>query len=185
MYSYCKFFAYPINIRKSNPKLAKCILTQLGGPYGELGAALRYLSQRYTMPDERGRTLLSDIGSEELMHVDMICTLVRQLTKNCSLEELTNAGLSCNYATHGEGIFPADCQGIPFSTDGIGVTGCYKADLMEDMAAEEKARVTYEHLINLSDDNDVTEVLLYLRQREVVHYNRFKELLDYYNRKYK
>lgn len=185
MYSYCKFHPYPINIRRKNPKLAKCIMTQLGGPYGELGAALRYLSQRFTMPDERGRTLLADIGTEELGHVDMIFTLIYQLTKDCSVKELEEAGLSCNYAAHGRGIFPSDCTGVPFSTANIGVTGSYKADLAEDMAAEEKARVAYEHLIDLSDDEDVTNVLLYLRQREVVHYNRFKELLNIYCKEFK
>ncbi len=185
MFSYCKFNPYPINITKKDPKMAKCIMTQLGGPYGELGAALRYLSQRYTMPDERGRTLLGDIGSEELGHVDMIATMVSQLTKDCSPKELLEAGLGCDYATHGKGIFPSDCAGVPFSTGGIGVTGSFQADLAEDMAAEEKARVTYEHLIDLATDEEVIAVLLYLRQREVVHYNRFKELLDIYNKEYK
>lgn len=185
MYTYNKLSPYPVNIRKKDPQMAKYILTQCGGMYGEMGAAIRYLSQRYTMPDERGRTLLSDIGTEELGHVEMICAMVYQLTKDCTLKELEEAGLGCKYATHGMGIFPSDCNGIPFSTDGIGVTGDFVADLTEDMAAEEKARVTYEHLINLAHDEDVINTLLYLRQREVVHYNRFKELLEVYKKEYR
>ena len=185
MNTYNKLTQYPINIKNKDPKMAKYILTQCGGPYGELGAALRYYQQRYTMPDERGRTLLSDVATEEIGHVEMICTLVYQLTKGCSLRELEEAGLGCKYATHGNGIFPSDCNGIPFSVEGIGVTGDFIADLSEDMAAEEKARVTYEHLIDLAKDPDVINVLLFLRQREVVHYNRFKDLLNIYKKEYK
>ena len=185
MNTYNKLSPYVVDIKKKDPKMAKYILTQCGGPYGELGAAIRYLSQRYTMPDERGRTLLSDIGTEELGHVEMICAMIYQLTKGCSLKELEEAGLGCNYATHGMGIFPSDCNGVSFSTDNIGVTGDFIADLSENMAAEEKARVTYEHLIDLATDQDVIDVLLYLRQREVVHYNRFKNLLQTYTKEYK
>ena len=184
MYKYDKLKQYPINIKRKDPKMAKYILTQCGGPYGELGAAIRYLSQRYTMPDERGRTLLSDIASEEFGHVEMICALVHQLTDGCTLKELEDAGLGCKYAQHGKGIFPSDCNGVPFGVDNIGVTGNFIADLSEDMAAEEKARVTYEHLIDLCRDDDVRDVLLFLRQREVVHYNLFKELLEMYKKEY-
>ena len=184
MFKYEKMTPYPVNIRKKNPKMAKYILTQYGGPYGELGAAIRYLNQRYTMPDERGKKLLSDIGTEELGHVEMICMLISQLTKGCTIKELEDVGLGCSYAMHGMEMFPSDCNGQDFSTGGIGATGDFIADLSEDMAAEEKSRATYEHLIDLSDDEDVTNVLLYLRQREVVHYNRFKELLCAYKKEY-
>lgn len=180
MWKYEKTLLYPINIHKKNLKLASCILTQYGGPYGELGAAIRYLNQRYTMPDERGRTLLTDIGTEELGHVEMICTMLVQLMKGATLEEMEAAGLSKHYAEHGFGIFPTDCSGVPFSVANMGATGDFKADLEEDLAAEEKARVTYEHLIDLADDPEVINVLLYLRQREIIHYSRFKDLLDTY-----
>lgn len=184
MFLYSKATPYPVNIRKKDPKMAKYILTQYGGPYGELGAALRYLNQRFTMPDERGQCLLADIGAEELGHVEMICMMVYQLTKDCTLKELEDAGLGCNYATHGREIFPGDCAGQDFSTTGIGATGDFVADLTEDLAAEEKARATYEHLIDLATDKDVVDVLLYLRQREIVHYNRFKDLLEVYKKEY-
>lgn len=184
MFKYVKMTPYPVDIKRKNPRMAKYILTQYGGPYGELGAAIRYLNQRYTMPDDRGKELLSDIGTEELGHVEMICMMISQLTKGCSTKELEEAGLGCNYATHGKGMFPTDCNGQDFSVTGIGATGDFIADLSEDMAAEEKARATYEHLIDLSDDDDVTNVLLYLRQREIVHFNRFKELLEVYKKEF-
>lgn len=184
MFKYKKMTPYPVNIRKKDPKMAKYILTQYGGPYGELGAAIRYLNQRFTMPGCHGKELLTDIGTEELGHIEMICMMVTQLTKNCSIKELEEAGLGCNYATHSFEIFPCDCNGQDFSTTGIGATGDYIADLTEDMAAEEKARATYEHLIDLSNDPDVTNVLLYLREREIVHYNRFKDLLETYKKEF-
>ncbi len=184
MFQYNKYLLYPINIKSKDLKMANTIVTQYGGPYGELGAALRYLNQRYTMPDERGRTLLTDIGTEELGHVEMICTMLYQLTKGASLQDLVNAGLEKHYAQHGLGIFPTDVNGVPFSMANVGATGNYEADLTEDLAAEEKARLTYEHLIDLAKDPDLINPLLYLRQREVVHYNRFKDLLDVYNKEF-
>ena len=185
MFLYSKVQPYPVKINNKNPKLAKYILSQYGGPYGELGAALRYLNQRFTMPDERGKCLLADIGTEELGHVEMICLIIYQLTKDCSIKELEDAGLGCSYALHGKEIFMTDCNGQDFTVSGIGATGDYLADLSEDMAAEEKARATYEHLIDLSNDEDVKQVLLYLRQREIVHFNRFKNLRDTYKKEYK
>ena len=180
MWKYEKRLQYPINIKKKDLKMAKCILTQYGGPAGELGAAIRYLNQRYTMPDDLGKALLTDIGTEELGHVEMICTLIYQLTKDATLEELEAAGLGRNYAQHGRGIFPADTFGNPFNTANIGVTGDPIADISENMAAEEKARVTYEHLMDLTKDEDVLSVLAFLRQREVVHFNRFEALYNHY-----
>lgn len=184
MFKYCKLTPYPIEIKRKDPKMAKYILAQYGGPYGELGAALRYLNQRFTMPDQRGKCLLADIGCEELGHVEMICMMIYQLLDGCSIKELEEAGLGCNYALHGKEIFLSDCNGQDFSTSGIGATGDFIADLTEDMAAEEKARATYEHLIDLATDEDVKNVLLYLRQREIVHYNRFKDLLEIYKKEY-
>ena len=179
MFKYEKNLWYPINIKKKDLSMAKLLITQYGGPNGELGAALRYLNQRYTMPDAKGKALLTDIGTEELGHVEMICTMVHQLLKGSSIEELKAAGLSSNYAEHGYGLYPTDSNGVPFVAN-FGSTGNPVADLAEDMAAEEKARATYEHLITLTTDQDLIQPLLFLRQREIVHYARFKELYDEY-----
>ena len=180
MFEYKKCLAYPINIKKKDLKMAKYIITQYGGPYGELGAAMRYLNQRYTMPDEKGKALLSDIATEELGHVEMICAMIYQLTKGASIKEIEEAGLDLNYAQHGLEMTPSDVFGVSFSTTGMGFTGDALADLSEDMASEEKARATYEHLIDLATDEDVIQPLLFLRQRELVHFAKFKELYDYY-----
>ena len=185
MWMYEKRLEFPINVTKKDINMTKYIVTQLGGPYGELGAALRYLQQRYTMPDGYGKALLTDIATEELGHVEMISTLVSQLTKDATIKELEEAGLGKNYAQHGLGVFPSDTFGVPFTTAGMGITGDVIADLSEDMATEEKARVTYEHLINQTDDPDVINVLLYLRQREIIHYNRFRDLLKCYKKNMK
>ena len=184
MFAYKKYMPYPINIKKKDLRMAKYIVTQYGGPYGELGAALRYLNQRYTMPDGKGKALLTDIATEELGHVEMICAMVSQLTKGATEKELKEYGLDLNYAQHGMEITPSDVFGVPFSTTGMGFTGDVLADLSEDMAAEEKARATYEHLIDLATDDDVIQPLLFLRQRELVHFARFKELYDYYKVKF-
>ena len=183
MWKYEKMLQYPINIKKKDLRMAKYLITQYGGANGELGAAWRYLSQRYTMPDERGKALLTDIGTEELSHVEMISAMVYQLMKGASLKELKEAGLDSMYAEHGYGIYPTDSNGIPFTAAYFASTGDVLADLSEDMAAEQKARATYENLINLTDDEDVIGPLLYLRQREIVHFERFKELYDYYSKK--
>ena len=185
MFAYKKYMPYPINIKKKDLRMAKYIITQYGGPYGELGAALRYFNQRYTMPDEKGKALLTDIATEELGHVEMICAMVYQLTKGATIKEMEEAGLDLNYAQHGIEITPSDVFGVSFSTTGMGFTGDFLADLSEDMAAEEKARATYEHLIDLASDEDVIQPLLFLRQRELVHFAKFKELYDYYKEKYK
>lgn len=183
MWKYEKMLQYPINIKKKDLRMAKYLITQYGGANGELSAAWRYLSQRYTMPDERGKALLTDIGTEELSHVEMISAMVYQLMKGASLKELKEAGLDSMYAEHGYGIYPTDSNGIPFTAAYFASTGDVLADLSEDMAAEQKARATYENLINLTDDEDVIGPLLYLRQREIVHFTRFKELYDYYSKK--
>lgn len=183
MWTYEKRLQYPIDIKKKDVKLAYAIITQYGGPAGELGAALRYLNQRYTMPDGKGKALLTDIGTEELGHVEMICAIVSQLTKGATPKELKEAGFGAEYANHGFGLYPTDGSGFPFSVYSFATTGDPIVDLEENLAAEQKARATYEHLINLTDDEDVIQPLLFLRQREVVHYQRFKELQDYYKSK--
>ncbi len=184
MFSYRKMSQYPINIKKKDLKMAKAILTQYGGPNGELAAALRYLNQRYTMPDAKGKALLTDIGTEELGHVEMICTMVDQLLQDATIEEMKQAGLYGLYAEHKKSVFPTDANGVPFTAAYFATTGDPIADLSEDMAAEEKARATYENLINLAEDEDIIQPLLFLRQREIVHFAMFKELYDEYKNKY-
>ena len=183
MFSYQKKLQYPVNIKKKDLRMAKFLVTQYGGANGELGAALRYLNQRYTMPDDRGKALLTDIGTEELAHIEMISTMIYQLMKDATLEEIQEAGLESHYAEHGKGLYPTDANGVPFTVAYFATTGDVLADLSEDMAAEQKARAVYENLINLTDDPDVIEPLLWLRQREIVHFARFKELYDYYKKK--
>ncbi len=183
MFKYVKHTNYPINISKKDLRMAKYLLTQFGGANGELAAAMRYFSQKFTMPDDKGRALLNDIATEELGHCEMICTMVHELTKNATIKELEEAGLASYYADHNKGIYPVDASGVPFTATYFAVTADPIADLMEDMAAEQKARAVYENLIDLTDDEDVLAPLLFLRQREVVHFNRFKELYEYYKSK--
>jgi spore coat protein JC len=180
MWKYVKTLQYPVNIKKKDLKMAKYLITQYGGANGELAAALRYLNQRYSMPDDKGKALLTDIGTEELGHIEIICAMAHQLTKNATIDELEKVGLGANYAEHGYGLFPTDANGETFSVKYFATTGDPIADLSENMAAEQKARAVYENLINLSDDKDVIDVLLFLRQREIVHFNRFKELYEKY-----
>lgn len=180
MWVYEKKLQFPIDIKKKDLKMAKTIITQLGGANGELGAALRYLNQRYTMPDNKGKALLTDIGTEELAHSEMISTIIYQLTKDATIEEMKNAGLDSYYAEHKKAVYPIDASGVPFSATYFAVTGDPLADLAEDMAAEQKARATYENLIDLTNDPDLLAPLSFLRQREVIHYQRFKELFDEY-----
>ena len=181
MFKYIKRLQYPINIKKKDLRMAKYLVTQYGGPNGELGAALRYLNQRLTMPDNIGKALLNDIGTEELGHVEMLETMIYQLMKDATLEEIKEAGLDTHYAEHAKALFPTDANGVPFTTAYFATTGDPLADISEDMAAEQKARAVYENLIDLTDDPDVIGPLLWLRQREIVHYDRFKELFDHYN----
>lgn len=183
MFKYVKHTNYPINIKKKDLKMAKYLLTQFGGANGELAAAMRYFSQKFTMPDDYGKSLLNDISTEELGHCEMICTMVKQLTENATLEELERAGLGSYYADHNKAIFPIDASGVPFTATYFASTADPLADIADDMAAEQKARAVYENLINLTDDEDIIGPLLFLRQREVVHFNRFKELFDYYKKK--
>ena len=178
MWTYNKVLEYPINIKCPNPRLAKFIISQYGGPDGELAASLRYLSQRFGMPDQKSKAILNDIGTEELAHLEMVGTIVHQLTDGCSAEELEKAGLGAYYTDHGVGVYPQAAAGYPFTATVLAVKGDPIADLQEDLAAEQKARATYEKLIDLcKDDQDVIDPLRFLREREVVHFQRFGEAL--------
>ena len=182
MFKYVKHTNFPINIRKKDLRMAKYLLTQFGGANGEMAAAMRYFSQKFTMPDEYGKALLNDIATEELGHCEMIAAMVHQLTKDATVKELEAAGLGSYYADHNKGVYPTDASGVPFTATYFAVTADPIADLMEDMAAEQKARAVYENLIDLTNDEDVLRPLLWLRQREVVHFNRFKELYERYKK---
>ena len=178
MWTYNKVLQYPINIKCPNPRLAKFIISQYGGPDGELAASLRYLSQRFGMPDQKAKAVLNDIGTEELAHLEMVGSIVHQLTKNSSIEEIEKAGLAPYYTDHGVDVYPVSAAGVPFTAAYIAAKGDPIANLQEDLAAEQKARATYEKLIDLCRDNpDVLDPLKFLRQREIVHFQRFGEAL--------
>ena len=178
MWTYNKVLEYPINIKCTDPRLAKVVISQYGGPDGELAASLRYLSQRFGMPDQKAKAILNDIGTEELAHLEMVGTIVHQLTKNASIEEIEAAGLSAYYTDHGVDVYPQSAAGVPFSANCLACKGDAIANLQEDLAAEQKARATYEKLIDLCRDNpDVVDPLRFLREREVVHFQRFGEAL--------
>lgn len=178
MWTYNKVLEYPVNIKCRDLKLAKNIISQYGGPDGELAASLRYLSQRFGMPDERAKAILNDIGTEELAHLEIVGSIVHQLTEGASIEEIEKEGLAPYYTDHGLGVYPQSAAGYPFNAAVLAVKGDPIADLQEDLAAEQKARATYEKLIDLSRDNpDVLDPLRFLREREVVHFQRFGEAL--------
>ena len=178
MWTYNKVLQYPINIKCPNPRLAKYIISQYGGPDGELAASLRYLSQRFAMPDENAKAVLNDIGTEELAHLEMVGSLVHQLTDGVCPEELEKAGLGAYYTDHGVDVYPQSAAGNPWTAAYIACKGDPIANLQEDLAAEQKARATYEKLIDLcADDPDVVDPLRFLREREVVHFQRFGEAL--------
>ena len=175
MFVYEKKLEYPIRIKNSNPVLAKFICSQYGGPDGELGASLRYLSQRYSMPYPELKGLLTDIGTEELGHLEMVGTIVHQLTRSMTPDEIKKAGFDTYFVDHTAGVYPQFASGTPWSAATMAVTGDVIADLNENMAAEQKARLTYDNILRLSDDPDVNDVIRYLREREIVHYQRFGE----------
>lgn len=178
MWTYNKVLQYPINVKCPNPKLAKFIISQYGGPDGELAASLRYLSQRFAMPDQKSKAILNDIGTEELAHLEMVGTIVHQLTDGVSVEELEKEGLGPYYTDHGVDVYPQSAAGMPFNATCLACKGDPIANLQEDLAAEQKARATYEKLIDLcKDDSDVIDPLRFLRQREIVHFQRFGEAL--------
>ena len=178
MWTYNKTLQYPINIKCTDPRLAKVIISQYGGPDGELAASLRYLSQRFGMPDQNAKAILNDIGTEELAHLEMVGTIVHQLTRGASIEKIEKAGLGPYYTDHGVDVYPQSAAGVPFDATCLACKGDPIANLQEDLAAEQKARATYEKLIDLCRDNpDVIDPLRYLREREVVHFQRFGEAL--------
>ena len=177
MWTYEKKLQYPINIKNPNPAMAKFIITQYGGPDGEIGASLRYLSQRYSMPYRQVAGVLTDIGSEELGHFEMVSTIVHQLTRNMTIEQIKEAGFEDYFVDHTSGVYAQAAAGFPFDALCFASKGDAITDLHEDMAAEQKARTTYDNILRLVDDPDVIEPIKFLRQREVTHYQRFGEAL--------
>ena len=177
MWNYEKRLIYPVKVRRPDPQAAMVIMSQLGGPHGELGAATRYLHQRYSMPYGEVTGILTDVGTEELAHVEMISALIYQLTRNLSAEEIRRKGFDTYFVDHTIGIFPQAASGFPFSTSELACAGDIFADLNEDLAAEQKARLSYDNILRLVDDPDVKDAIRFLREREIVHYQRFGEAL--------
>lgn len=175
MWNYEKRLQYPVNITTPNPKIAKVIMSQYGGPDGEMGASMRYLSQRYSQKNNRVAGLLTDIGTEELAHLEMVAAIVRQLTKGLSARELEKEGFGAYYIDHTGGIWPQAAGGVPFNACEFQSKGDPITDLVEDMAAEQKARTTYDNILRLVKDNEVADPIRFLRAREIVHFQRFGE----------
>ena len=177
MWNYEKRLQFPINIKEPNAKLAQVIISQYGGPDGEMGASMRYLSQRYSMPYKEVAGLLTDIGTEERGHLEMVATIVHQLTRNLSMEEIEKSGFANYYVDHTIGVWPQAAGGVPFNACEFQVKVDIITDLHADMAAEQKARSTYDNILRLIKDPDICEPIKFLRAREVVHYQRFGEAL--------
>ena len=175
MWIYEKRLEYPVCIKRPNAKLAGVIISQLGGPDGEMGAATRYLSQRYSMPDRKIVGILTDVGTEELAHIEIVSAILYQLTRNLSIQEIKDSGFDKYFVDHTTGVYPQAASGVPFSASTLQSTGDVFADLNEDLAAEQKARLTYDNILRLSDDPDVSDAIRFLRAREIVHYQRFGE----------
>ena len=178
MWTYEKRLQYPVHISQPNPKMAMVIMSQFGGPDGELAASQRYLSQRYSTPYRDVVGTLTDIGTEELAHMEIICAIVHQLTKGLTPEEIKASGFDKYYVDHTLGVYPAAASGYPYTAAQMQVKGDPIADLAEDLAAEQKARVTYDNILRLSDDPDVNDVIKFLREREIVHFQRFGESMQ-------
>ena len=178
MFIYDKKLQYPVKIARPNPRLASLIISQYGGPDGELGASLRYLSQRYSMPFDELKGLLTDIGTEELGHLEMIGAIVHQLTRNMKDDQYRDPAFAPYFVDHTAGVYPTAASGFPWSAASMQVKGDPIADLTEDLAAEQKARVTYDNILRLSDDPDVNDVIKFLREREIVHFQRFGEAVQ-------
>lgn len=178
MFVYEKKLQYPVRIKNCNPKLASIVLSQYGGADGELGASLRYLSQRYSMPYPELKGLLTDIGTEELSHLEMVGTIVHQLTRSLTEEQRRESGFSAYFVDHTQSIYPQSAAGTPWSAATMAVKGDPITDLTEDLAAEQKARTTYDNILLLSDDPDVNDVIRFLREREIVHFQRFGEAIQ-------
>lgn len=177
MWIYQKKLQYPVKIARPNPALAKVIISQLGGPDGETGAALRYLNQRFAAPTPEMKGILTDVGTEELAHLEMVGTILYQLTRNLTMDQIRESGFDSYFVDHTTGVYPVDANGVPFSAAVFQSTGDPIADLNEDLAAEQKARLTYDNILRLADDPDVRDAIKFLRAREIVHYQRFGEAL--------
>lgn len=177
MWTYEKKLQYPVKIKNPNPAIAKIIITQYGGPDGELGASMRYLSQRYTMPFKQAIGVLNDVGTEELGHFEMVGTIVHQLTRNMTMEQIKESGFDTYFVDHTAGIYTIAASGMPFNATCFASKGDAITDLVEDMAAEQKARTTYDNILRLVDDPDVRDPIKFLREREIIHFQRFGEAL--------
>lgn len=177
MWNYEKRLEYPVNIKTPNAKIAQIILSQYGGPDGELGASMRYLSQRYTAPNRTVMAVLTDVGTEELAHLEIVATIVHQLTRGLSPEEIEKSGFAPYYTDHTVGIWPQAAGGIPFNACEFQSKGDPLTDLFEDLAAEQKARSTYDNILRLVKDPEVADPIRFLREREIVHFQRFGEAL--------
>ncbi len=178
MWSYEKRLQFPVKICRPNAAAAKVIISQYGGPDGELGASMRYLSQRYSMPDRRVAGLLTDIGTEELAHLEMVSAIVHQLTKGLTVEQIKAGGFDPYFVDHTTGVWPQSAGGVPFGATTFQSKGDALTDLHEDLAAEQKARTTYDNILRLVDDPDVIAPIRFLREREIVHFQRFGEALE-------
>lgn len=178
MFLYDKKLQYPVKIDRPNPRLAAIVISQYGGPDGELGASLRYLSQRYAMPFDELKGLLTDIGTEELGHLEMVGAIVHQLTRNLSDSQIKDSAFAPYFVDHTVGVYPNAASGALYNTGMMAVKGDPMADLTEDLAAEQKARVTYDNILRLSDDPDVNDAIKFLREREIVHFQRFGEAVQ-------
>lgn len=178
MWSYEKRLQYPVKIKNPDARAAKIIISQFGGPDGELAASQRYLSQRYSTPFRDMAAVLTDIGTEELAHMEMVCAIIHQLTRDLSVEEIQQQGFAPYFVDHTLGLWPQAAGGVPFSATVFQSKGDAITDLHEDMAAEQKARTTYDNILRLVDDPDIREPIKFLRQREIVHFQRFGEALE-------
>lgn len=177
MWIYEKKLQYPVKIKNTSPALAKIIISQLGGPHGEMGASTRYLQQRYHMPDDRIKGMFTDIGTEELAHMEIVSSVLHQLTKNLCEADIKKSGFDTYFVDHTASVYPQAASGVPFSADSLSVSGDVFADIHENLAAEQKARLTYDNILRLADDPDVKDVIRFLRAREIVHYQRFGDCL--------
>lgn len=177
MWTYEKKLQYPVKIKNPNPMLANVIISQLGGPDGELAASMRYLHQRYSMPYDEVVGILTDVGSEELAHLEMVAAIIHQLTRNLKEDDVKNTPFATYFVDHTTGVYPIAASGVPFDMKYVGIKGDILADLNEDLAAEQKARVTYDNILRLVDDPDVRDPIKFLREREIVHYQRFCDAL--------
>ena len=178
MWIYERKLQYPVKIKTPNPKMAQMIISQLGGPDGEIGASMRYLNQRYSMPYKEVTGMLTDIATEELAHMEMVAAILYQLTRNLSVSEIENSPFAAYFTDHTTGVYPVAASGVPFDMKYVGVKGDPITDLTEDLAAEQKARTTYDNLLRMVDDPDVKDPLKFLREREIVHFQRFAEAIQ-------